>query len=214
MDKLSIINDRIKQEFCPNIVEQLIDSNLITIYKQCPSVKRAIYKLEQILEKNNVSFLVIEKIINEYILELVPAGTKGVIRGNKFNEIVKNFILNLPLSDKFIVKFENQHFKYITSEIPDWYIYDNYTDKIIIGMNQLDLWKGGQQMNRGTKYLFNTENNTPNSKLLCVICNNICIKTCNNKTYELFKTGFENDTLCYINNLKNIIYKFFDYNEN
>ena len=35
-------------------------------------------------------------IIDDYLLELIPPGTKGVIRGNKFNKIVKETI------DKFI----------------------------------------------------------------------------------------------------------------
>jgi hypothetical protein len=29
------------------------------------------------------------KILEEYVSELIPAGTKGVIRGNKFNKIIK-----------------------------------------------------------------------------------------------------------------------------
>jgi hypothetical protein len=37
----------------------------------------------------------------------------------------------------------------MTTEIPDWYILEKSTGKVIIGMNQLDLWSGGQQINRG-----------------------------------------------------------------
>ena len=40
-------------------------------------------------------------------------------------------------------------------------------------MNQLSLWGGGQQSNRGTKYLVNNKLNTEKSKLLCVVCNEI-----------------------------------------
>ena len=47
------------------------------------------------------------------------------------------------------------------------------TNKVIIGMNQAALWGGEQQMNRGFKYLINNELNTENSKLLCVVCNEI-----------------------------------------
>ena len=36
-------------------------------------------------------------------------------------------------------------------------------------MNQLDLWNGGQQLNRGYKYLNTTYNNK--IKLLCVVYN-------------------------------------------
>lgn len=29
-------------------------------------------------------------------------------------------------------------------------------------------------------------------------------------TYKIFKIGFENNTLCYLNNLDNIIYNYFN----
>ena len=41
------------------------------------------------------------------MLELIPAGTKGVIRGNMFNNIVMNVINNLKLdNDRFEICFE------------------------------------------------------------------------------------------------------------
>jgi hypothetical protein len=140
---------------------------------------------------------------------LIPAGTKGVIRGNKFNKIVKKYIVNLNLdANRFEICFEKKCDGCSTSEIPDWYIQEKATNKIIIGMNQLDLWSGGQQSNRGSKYIIDIKYNNKQNKLLCVICNEIQFKR-KNKTYELFKIGFENDTLCYLNNLQNIINSHF-----
>ena len=77
-------------------------------------------------------------------------------------------------------------------------------------MNQLDLWGGGQQLNRGSKYIINSKYNNENSKLLCVICNNIELKSKKNKVFNLFNIGFQNNTLCYLNNLQNIIYSYFN----
>jgi hypothetical protein len=77
-------------------------------------------------------------------------------------------------------------------------------------MNQLDLWGGGQQLNRGYKYIENNKHNNINSKLLCVVCNEIQFKSKKNKTYKLFKIGFENNTLCYLNNLQTIISSYFN----
>jgi len=68
-------------------------------------------------------------------------------------------------------------------------------------MNQLDLWNGGQQLNRGYKYLENKT--TSNFKLLCVICNEIQFTKNKNKAYKLFKIGFEN-------NIENIINLYFN----
>lgn len=207
---MEIINKRIKEEICYNTIEKLTDINLIDEYTNSISVKNEIKKLSNILEKY-IDEEIKQKIIQEYLFELIPAGTKGVIRGNKFNNIVKEFILRLELNkDRFEICFEKKCNKYITSEIPDWYILEKITNKIIIGMNQLDLWKGGQQINRGFKYIENNKHNNNESKLLCVICNEIQFKSKNNKIYKLFEIGFQNNTLCYLNNLQNIIVSFFN----
>jgi len=208
---MKYINARIKQEVCYEALEELTDAKLISVYKDCNSVKNEIKKLSDILVNNNIDKEKIEKIIQEYLLQLIPAGTKGVIRGNKFNNIVKQFITKLALdADRFEICFEKKCEGHFTTEIPDWYILEKSTNKIIIGMNQLDLWSGGQQINRGSKYIENNKHNNENSKLLCVVCNEIQFKSKKNKAYKLFETGFKNNTLCYLNNLQNIINSYFN----
>jgi hypothetical protein len=205
------INARIKQEICYESLEKLTDANLMNEYKECNSVKNEIQKLGNVLEKYTNEETK-QKIIEEYILILIPPGTKGVIRGNKFNNIVKQFITKLELdtTPRFEICFEKKCEPHFTAEIPDWYILEKSTNKIIIGMNQLDLWGGGHQINRGSKYLIDNKHNNENSKLLCVICNEIQFKGKKNKAYNLFETGFKNDTLCYLNNLQNIITSYFN----
>ena len=204
------INSRIKQEICYKTLEELTDERIICQYKDCNSVKNEIKKLGNVLEKYTDKETS-QKIIQEYLLELIPAGTKGVIRGNKFNNIVKQFITKLELdADRFEICFEKKCEHHLTSEIPDWYILEKSTNKIIIGMNQLDLWGGGQQLNRGSKYIENNKHNNKDSKLLCVVCNEKQFKTKTNKAYKLFQIGFENNTLCYLNNLQNIITSYFN----
>ena len=208
---MKYINARIKQEVCYEALEELTDAKLISVYKDCNSVKNEIKKLSDILVNNNIDKEKIEKIIQEYLLQLIPAGTKGVIRGNKFNNIVKQFITKLALdADRFEICFEKKCEGHLTTEKPDWYILEKSTNKIIIGMNQLDLWSGGQQINRGSKYIENNKHNNENSKLLCVVCNEIQFKSKKNKAYKLFETGFKNNTLCYLNNLQNIINSYFN----
>jgi hypothetical protein len=208
---LNSINNRINTEFCANTVNKLKDTYLLNEYKECKSVKNEIKKLELILDKYNIETKKKELILNDYILNLIPPGTKGVIRGNKFNSIVKDTINDLKLNtERFEISFEKQCQICITSEIPDWYILEKSTGKVIIGMNQLDLWGGGQQINRGSKYLINNKNNTEKSKLLCVVCNKININSNKNKVYKLFEIGYSNNTLCYIKNIESIINKFFN----
>ncbi len=210
--KLSIeeINARIKTEICYETLEELTDTKLMCEYKECSSVKNEIKKLGDVLEKYTDEETT-QKIIQEYLLQLIPAGTKGVIRGNKFNKLVKQFITKLQLdTERFEICFEKICEHHFTSEIPDWYILEKSTNKIIIGMNQLDLTSGGHQINRGYKYLIDNKHNNENSKLLCVICNEIEFKSNKNKAYKLFETGFKNDTLCYLKNLPNIINSYFN----
>ena len=207
---MEYINTRIKQEVCYETLEELTDAKLMPEYKDCNSVKNEIKKLGDILEKH-MDEETKQKIIQEYLLQLIPAGTKGVIRGNKFNKIVKQFITNLSLdADRFEICFEKKSESHFTTEIPDWYILEKLSNKIIIGMNQLDLWGGGQQLNRGFKYIEDKKFDNKNSKLLCVICNEIQFKTNKNKAYKLFEIGFKNNTLCYLNNLDKIIYSYFN----
>jgi hypothetical protein len=208
---LKYINNRIDKEICNETIDKLKDSNLLNEYKECKSVQNEIKKLTEILEKHKIESKTKDLILNDYLLELIPAGTKGVIRGNKFNSIVKDIIINLKLdSEKFEVCFEKQCESSITSEIPDWYILEKSTGKVIIGMNQLDLWGGGQQINRGSKYLINNKNNTDKSKLLCVVCNKTKLVSNKNKTYTFFEVGFKNNTLCYIKNIETIVKTYFN----
>jgi len=116
---------------------------------------------------------------------------------------------------KFDIQFEKECVEMNSDEIHDFYIQDKTSKKVIIGMNQVDLWGGGSQTNRGYKYIFENKLNTQTSKLLCIVCKDANIKLNKGKIRESKKLkilgeGFKNDTLCYLGNLKNIIYKFFD----
>lgn len=207
---MEAINSRIKKEICPETLMKLSDENLLHEYKECESVKKRIKELKDILEKQGISEEKKQAILDAYLLSLIPAGTKGVIRGNKFNQIVKSYITNLGLDrDRFEICFEKKCEQHLTTEIPDWYIQEKSTNKILIGMNQLDLWGGGQQLNRGSKYIENNKHNNENSKLLCVVSNEIQFKSKKNKAYKLFEIGFQENTLCYLNNLQNIIVSYF-----
>jgi hypothetical protein len=204
------INRIIKEGVCYETIGELSDAKLLPYYKECISVKKEIIKLEDVLKKY-IDDATKQKIIDEYLLELIPAGTKGVIRGNRFNNIVKAHITMLKLDkNRFDVCFETKCASHNTSEIQDWYILDKSSSRVLIGMNQLDLWSGGQQTNRGSKYIYNNEHNTNDSKLLCVVCYEIHLKSNKNKAYKLFETGFINNTLCYLNSLHNTIISYFE----
>ena len=209
---LQNLNQRISSEFCAETVHKLTDVSLLTEYQQCKSVKNSVAKLSCILEKHvEISAETRDAILKEYLVEMIPPGTKGSIRGNKFNKMVKEKILGLSLpADIYEVAFERNCENAPTSEIPDWYITDKIQNKTLIGMNQLDLWGGGAQMNRAGKYILKDPfEGQSNVKLVCVVCNYIQLKSEKNKTFQIFEKGFERNTICYLNNLERIVREFF-----
>lgn len=207
MDNLSIdyINNRIKNEFCLDIMEKIDDYNLREEYYNCTSVKNKVKNIRNIFKNNDISDEKTEIVIKQLLTHIIPPGLKGVIRGHKFNQYIKNIILdNISKNDNLEIFFEKEC-EY-SFEKPDWYIIDKLTNKCLVGMNQLDIFSGGQQLNRGSKYLLNNSDN----KILCVICNKLEFKNTKSKTYKLFNHGFKNNTLCYPNNLINIIKNYFN----
>lgn len=213
---IKYINDRIQSELCNESIDQISDKSLMPVYSESDSVKRKIEEFKMLLKKYDELLLEHPPEIAQTILlnvcriQIIPAGTKGVIRGNRFNQLVKKKICSFGLDlNRFDIQFEMGCVSHPTSEIPDWYILEKETMRVIIGMNQLSLWGGGQQSNRGSKYIVNSEHNTQNSKLVCVVCTNIQFKSPNSKEYKLFEIGFQNNTICYLTNLQNIITSYY-----
>jgi hypothetical protein len=159
LDPLETLNNKINDTICYDIIDRLEDYNLMNVYSQQNSVKKNIETLKTILDKY-VPQTISSKIIKEYTPNLIPAGTKGVIRGNYFNKYIKEQLEEIQGIKHLELKFEKKHEKFYTDEIPDWYLFDEKENKIIIGFNQLDLWNGGQQINRGSKYILDENNNT------------------------------------------------------
>lgn len=209
---IEYIKNRIRNEICQRTLDELSDVSLLPEFMKCKSVDGKIDELKEILVDHNIPPPVITSIISSYVSKMIPAGTKGSVRGKKFNEIVKQRILSFGLDEKlYDIQFEKYCEDIKTSELPDFYIQHKITKKTIIGMNQLDLW-GGAQLNRGYKYIFESKLNTPTSKLLCVVCKDADIRGKKSKMVKILNKGFKNDTLCYLGNLKIIINKFFETN--
>lgn len=206
--EINLINERIGIEICHDTINLLTDESLKEEYLRSPSVNKNINNLSLILDKY-ICTSTRDQIITDYLPNLIAPGTKGVIRGNKFNTIVKDYINTLPLDNQFEIGFEThcRTIQFKTDETPDWYILDKTNNKLLIGMNQLDLWSGGQQLNRGMKYINMVCDE--NVKLVCIVCNNIVIKT-KDKKFNLFNKGFKNDTICYLKGLWRIIQVYFN----
>ena len=212
-NRIKEINIIINQQVCFDTIDKLSDEKMIEIYKSSKAVqikiKKSTKRLEKYLDGVNLA-----KAVGEEIMDNIPAGTKSVFRGVYLNKIIGEHIKNMDFDpEKYEVAFEKVCDSCHTTEKPDFYILEKSTNKVIIGMNQVDLWTGGHQYNRGSKYLLDNKHNTEKSKLLCVVSKHIELKSAKNKAYKFLDIGLKNDTLCYVTNISNICKKFFESNE-
>lgn len=205
------VNEHVNKTFDEGVANLLKDENLLEVYKKQKSVITEIEALTSILLSKNIPENDVKSIINEYTLRLVPAGTKGVVKGNLFNEEVKKRVLSMEFDSKeYEVNFEKNHPDFPCDERPDWYVFRRTDRKIVIGMNQLDLWGGGQQLNRGSKYVLDESKHlNSNVKHLSVLCNYIQLKSVNNKAYKILERGFSTKRVCFLKELPVILLEFF-----
>tara|TARA_B000000475_G_scaffold15916_2_gene13404 strand:- start:1 stop:669 length:669 start_codon:yes stop_codon:yes gene_type:complete len=211
IDKL---NRQIRNKYIKNIEiwKSLDDNTLYDKYIEYPSVKKKITNLKKYLKETNITEEQITNIINnkDFCLEfLIPPGTKSAVRGNEFNNIIKNKILSITfLTEDYDIQFEKKCSNLETDEIPDFYILNTKLNKAIIGMNQISLIGGGHQTNRASKYIFNNKSNDDN-KTICLIAEYPELIKSKNKTYKIFSKGFENNILLYLSDLESIIKEYF-----
>lgn len=211
------IQERINREYCQETYNKLRDESLLPKYMSSPSVKKNLKNMIDGLKELNICKEELtnndlkKKIIDSNKLRdlIIKPGTKGRIRGPEFENLTYNKIYEiLNENPNLNLVFEKQQFcpGVDTGEKPD-FIIKNRT-KTIIGMIQVDFFDGGAQRNRADKYINSSINNL-NCKLLSVMCNHHVLKNDGQKL-QLFKKGFENNTLCYLNGLKKIIIDFFN----
>lgn len=204
------LNLQIRNKYNKNIEiwKSLDDNTLYDKYIEYPSVKKKINNLKKYLKETNITEQQIANIINnkDFCLEfLIPPGTKGAVRGNEFNNIIKNKILSFTFLDAdYDIQFEKKCSNLTTDEIPDFYILNTKLNKAIIGMNQISLIGGGHQTNRASKYIFNNKSDNDN-KIICLIAEYPELIKSKNKTYKIFSKGFENNILLYLSDLESII---------
>ena len=214
-EELKEINNFIEEGFCPIIYSKIFDTDELLSY---PSVEKVKLKIKNIVEPilcNDINKEKCNILIEQLTKNFIPAGTKGVVWGNLFNKEIKLLIQNILLKfTNLECKFEENPKQKQLSEIPDWYIINTKTNKILVGYNQLDLWNGGHQSNRASKYVKNDnmhiEYKKQNIKIISIVCRKTKIKSSKNKTFSLFKCGIEKERLFYPIQIENYIMKYFN----
>lgn len=200
------MEDYYNQQYDSRIEERLSDEALFGDYLQEPSVKLQIETYTSTLRSVGICEEQIELALQSYLPHLIPPGTKGIVRGRKLEQIVQDTILEMKLGPEYEVVFEKDIRKQkwtLTDESPDFYIKKG--DSILIGMVQYDLWSGGAQANRASKYVFYPR--TGQKKLVSVVCAKP--PKMGGKRRKLFQHGMDFKTLCYPRGLASIVDDFF-----
>lgn len=203
------INERIQSEYCKETWDILSDKKIFETNIISKQQQQKLVNLESHLKTLNLSNDQYQSILNYYKNTEISAGRKGNKKGVKFNLIVKDHVQKLKLdTDRFEIEFEKEIESNPTGDKPDWYILDKISGKTLIGMNQIDLWSGGfQQTKRGYYTSCDTNDNV---KLLLVVAKKCVLKRKNSKIHSNLSKGFNQNRLCYIKNIENIIKEFFE----
>lgn len=174
----------------PSVPQQhteLADDAMFAFFRKSPSVQARCDTLRRALERYGVSSMVSARVVRDvFDALLVPAGVKSHTRGMLFNEIVGRELRDvLRKSDavrdgRYELSFETR--TPIVSEIPDWTIRDADTGRLLIGFNQIDLWSGGHQLNRGGKYVLDDRlhrrlSDEHDARLLAVVAQELPTRT-------------------------------------
>lgn len=126
------------------------EEEMMSIYQETPSVKARMARLDRILAEEGLTSRKREVLSRRLVCMLVPAGTKGAVRGRLFNKMVEGEV-SRALGRRRGVSFSVEKAHPLFQEIPDWVLHKN--NKTLVGFNQVSLFGGGHQVNRGGKYV-------------------------------------------------------------
>ena len=202
MDKF--IKDQYKE------LPELSDDALIAHYLSNSCVKRKLKEIHNVLVEHGLTHSVSATLAKKLIS--IPPGLKSHIRGRRFNEItaceIRKSLRALKLSGE--VQFETEKCHSLFHEIPDWTLRKG--NKTLVGYNQISLFGGGHQLNRGSKYILDDTLHAKLSKrrvkMVCVV-KDIPVRSNKGKTHAIFMKGIERKRIYCIGGLKKLIKEFF-----
>ncbi len=196
---------------------EISDAVLFNQYKDSKSVKSKIKLLESLFRNAKIRKCVASRLIDKIVPLIIPAGTKAKIKGDSFNSLITRDIHNIvKRMRRKTLKVEIEKPNVLVHEIPDWSIYDSKTGKRMIGYNQMDLWMGGAQVNRASKYVlddcFHRRLLNKNARLCCVVYKKFpeihkCGKFC--KKRRIISYGRSKQRIIHRDQLDSIIKSFF-----
>lgn len=149
---------------------ELEDDMLIADYCKSASVCKRMCAIKCALLSAGLSASKSHSVSKKLLPWIVPAGTKSKIRGDRFNEIVAREVRRWAKRIPGCV-FKREHKHRCFDEIPDWIV--ERDGKTLAGFNQISLFGGGHQVNRGNKYVlddaFHDRLSPENVRMICVV---------------------------------------------
>lgn len=145
----------------------------------------------------------------------VPPGLKGKVRGDRFNEAISVLVQKIVAQYPHLKFHREQQAPGVElTQTPDFYIEDTKTGRVLIGYNQVDLWKGGAQNTRADDYVISdTMHKFPNAKVVSVVYSDKVFGknkfSKKSKVYKIFKAGVEKERMFYPGHLEALVKKYF-----
>jgi hypothetical protein len=207
--ELNELNNFINTQYCHDTEVELCDEKIIAdcISSQHASVNSLTQSLHEIL-KEHCAGIETTKLHHALLCKFIPPGLKSVVRGLKFNNLVGKKLKDILVHHTFM-RLELETKCDGLYERPDWILTNTVNGRKLVGYNQIDLWSGGHQINRASKYviddLLHTELNTKDVFVVSVVCNHVIIKTKKSKMYETFCRGIQHNRLVYINGIDDVV---------
>lgn len=190
---------------------ELNDEFLIASYLKSRSVQSRLKTVKTALVEAGLTHTQSHKLATKILVPfLIPAGTKSTIRGCRFNEIIsaeiKTCLSKLKMRG---VKYDREKKHDMFHEIPDWIIVRN--GKTLVGYNQISLFGGGHQINRGSKYVLD---DALHRKLARMRIKMVCIVkdlpvTQRGKATEILQKGIKAKRIYCIRGIKKLIHEYF-----
>lgn len=206
----------------PSELDSLSDENLMAEFLASPSVEKLHIKVQTIIHKKfRIKKAMSERITKTLVPLFIPQGTKASVRGKRLNADVstslrRSFQRSAKHRNMLELKFEYMpvECKGVLHDRPDWILRNLKTGTLIIGYNQIALWGGGQQLNRGAKYVLDETLHTrlkkKNVHVLSVVHeqppSRKHISTHQpTKTEQIACIGVAKKRLCHVRDMKNIL---------
>ncbi len=206
------VNDRLRDDVCRDTLAAISDETLSPIFEQSPEVKKLLRGIDDVLFTADIHARVHDSIYARIRPLLIPEAVKTATRVRVFHDIVTAHIVDLALSpDRFDVAFNTRCPLPAVDHVPDWYIFEKATHKLLVGINQLNLsgCRGRAAMYIDSDFDFGSNGVVSGDvKYLCVLGNHERVSA-KGRIHDLFVAGFTNNTVCFVKQLRDVIRAYF-----